>query len=240
MKYKFIDPGKKQLIIGLIMSYVYIFSRTHVVSLLAHISGKNDPDNLGHHLTFLIRTIVLVSFIVFFRENSLLFIKDFKKSKFKDNFIWIMKGILYLIVIKAVYSTLLLLIKYLLHIDTTILFDGNSLNESSIVALLAAFQFYYIHVILLGPVGEEIVCRYILYHSFRKKGWLFAIILSSFIFGLCHVTGEFAQGMYLPGVYHLIGYMIPGIAFALIYEKRRNLTQCIILHMMNNLISTLI
>ena len=151
-----------------------------------------------------------------------------------------MKGIVYWILFRVVYVALLLLIKVLLHIDTTILFDGDSINQSSIAEVIAAFPIYIIHVKLLAPIGEEIVCRYILFHSFRNKGGAFAIILSSLIFGLCHVTGEFAQGMYWVGLYHLIHYMIPGLAFALIYERRRNLTHCMILHIMHNLISELI
>ena len=240
MKYEFIAPNKKQIIIGLILSYIYIFSRRHVTSLLAHLSSINDPGNLGYHLTFLIRMIVLVIFIVLLKENILHFLNDFKDSKFKDNFRWMMKGILYLFLFRLVYSALILLIMYLLHTDTTALFVGNSLNESLIAELTEAFPVYYIFVIFLGPIGEEIVFRYIIFHFFRKIGGVFAIILSSFVFGLCHVIGEFAQGMYLQGFIQLIGYMMPGFALALMYERRRNLTHCMVLHIMHNLISELI
>ncbi len=239
-KYEFVEPSKKQLIIGLLLSYIYVFSRMHVISLFKHISGMIEPDNICHHVTFLIRIIVLAIFIILFKENLFLYFKDFKTSNIKDNFRWIIKGFLYLIIFRAIFSALLLLIKIIFHIDTTILFDGNSINESGIDELLAAFPIYHIQSIVFAPIGEEIVCRYILFHSFRKKGCIIAIILSSLIFGFCHVTEEFAQGMYLFGVYYLIGYMIPGLAFALIYEKRRNLTHCMILHMLNNLICTLL
>ncbi len=211
-----------------------------MISLFNHMSGMKDTENLVHHVTFLTRMIVLVFLIILFKENLYLSIKNFKNSKTKENFRWIMKGFFYLILFRVVYVILLLLIKYILHIDTTVLFGGDSINESGIEALTAAIPIYHIHVIFLAPVGEEIVCRYILFHSFRKQGGIIAIILSSFIFGLCHVTEEFTQGMYLIGIYYLIGYMIPGLAFALIYEHRRNLTHCIILHMLNNLITTLI
>ena len=146
----------------------------------------------------------------------------------------------YLYLFRLVYSALILLIRYLLHTDTTALFVGNSLNESSIAELTEAFPVYYIFVIFLGPIGEEIVFRYIIFHFFRKIGGVFAIILSSFVFGLCHVIGEFAQEMYLQGLILLIGYMMPGFALALMYERRRNLTHCMVLHIMYNLISELI
>ena len=240
MKYEFIAPNKKQIIIGLILSYIYIFSRRHVAGLLTHIPAISNPDDLGHHLTVLVRTTVLVIFFILLRGNILQFLKDFKDSKFKDNFKWIMKGIVYYYLFRVVFVALLFLIRVLLHIDTTILFDGDSINQSSLDEVIAAFPIYNIHLILLAPIGEEIVCRYILFHSFRNKGGAFAIILSSLIFGLCHVTGEFAQGMYWVGLYHLIHYMIPGLANALIYERRRNLTHCMVLHIMHNLISELI
>ena len=124
MKYEFIAPNKKQIIIGLILSYIYIFSRRHVAGLLTHIPAISNPDDLGHHLTVLVRTTVLVIFFILLRGNILQFLKDFKDSKFKDNFKWIMKGIVYYYLFRVVFVALLYLIKVLLHIDTTILFDG--------------------------------------------------------------------------------------------------------------------
>ena len=83
MKYEFIAPNKKQIIIGLILSYIYIFSRRHVAGLLTHIPAISNPDDLRPHLTVLVRTTVLVIFFILLRDNILQFLKDFKDSKYK-------------------------------------------------------------------------------------------------------------------------------------------------------------
>lgn len=80
-----------------------------------------------------------------------------------------------------------------------------------------------IEAVIIAPVVEEILFRGIIYNSFKRRNALFAAVISSFIFALFHK--EIAA---------LIPIFILGLAFALIYEKYKNLWHCILLHALHN------
>lgn len=74
---------------------------------------------------------------------------------------------------------------------------------------------------------EELVYRGILYHAFRKRSVLTAIIVSSLSFGLMHMNfNQILYAIYL------------GIIFALILEATGSLFSTMILHMLFNAVNT--
>ena len=78
---------------------------------------------------------------------------------------------------------------------------------------------------LLGPIGEEIFFRGIIYGFLRQWGAVIAIVFSTLIFVLAHPMGNSIP------VTQLVG----GIIFAVAYEKERNLMVPITIHCLGNL-----
>lgn len=84
-------------------------------------------------------------------------------------------------------------------------------------------------VVLVGPIVEELLFRGIMFHYLEKikTGW-FPIVFSGIAFGVWH--GEPVQVVYAA---------LLGILLGIVYARVRNLKIPIILHILNNFLSTL-
>ena len=84
-------------------------------------------------------------------------------------------------------------------------------------------------VVVAGPIVEELLFRGIMFHYLEKikPGW-FPILFSGIAFGWWH--GEFVQVVYAA---------LMGILLGIVYARVRDLKISIILHIINNLLSTL-
>ena len=82
--------------------------------------------------------------------------------------------------------------------------------------------------VILAPIIEEIAFRGIVFQGLEKvKKGILPVLLSAFLFGLMHM-------MLVQSVYAFIMGFIAGI----IYSKKRNLLYPIVIHMTNNLLSS--
>ena len=110
--------------------------------------------------------------------------------------------------------------------------EGISQNEESIRKITEAHPILMLFpVVILGPIVEELVFRYILIGKFPRYKWL-GVLTSSLLFGILHLTsGEF---MFLY-IYGTMGLILGGI-----YYKSKNIWFPIGVHILNNLIVTLI
>jgi membrane protease YdiL (CAAX protease family) len=78
---------------------------------------------------------------------------------------------------------------------------------------------------IIAPVAEEIFFRGILYGFFRKWGVPAAIILSTLLFVLPHISGRAVP----------VTQIVGGILFAVAYEVEKNLLVPITIHILGNL-----
>lgn len=78
---------------------------------------------------------------------------------------------------------------------------------------------------VIGPIAEEIFFRGILYGFLRRWGVFTAVILSTLLFVLPHLTAGSVP----------ITQVVGGIVFAAAYEKERNLLVPITIHCLGNL-----
>ncbi len=92
-----------------------------------------------------------------------------------------------------------------------------------------AYIWELLSIVIIGPIVEELLFRGVVFHYFEKirSGW-FPIIFSALAFGIWHQ--EPVQVVYTAMI---------GIAYGMIYSKVRDLRITIILHMINNFLSTL-
>jgi uncharacterized protein len=86
-------------------------------------------------------------------------------------------------------------------------------------------------VILVAPLGEELLFRGFLYRGLRSSlpVWASAIV-SAVLFGLVHLAGGLALWPIVPPL------MIVGIGLALVYERRQSLLASITAHALFNLV----
>ncbi|MBB3123375.1 hypothetical protein FHS04_000872 [Mesoflavibacter sabulilitoris] len=86
-------------------------------------------------------------------------------------------------------------------------------------------QYYYItRLVLISPILEELFYRGILYSKIRlNASGKTSIIISSLLFGLSH-----------PGSEQFFVTFIGGLILGVLYEKNKNLLECILLHIFMN------
>lgn len=111
-----------------------------------------------------------------------------------------------------------------------------SLNQFYINKILNSSSAYLMIVptVILAPIIEELVFRKAFFSLFKND--IVALIVSSLVFGLIHVSGE--SGIYL--LVNLIIYAIPGFALGFVYLKNnKNIYPVIFVHALTNLISVL-
>lgn len=86
-----------------------------------------------------------------------------------------------------------------------------------------------ISVVIVAPIVEELMYRFILNNSLKEYGKLSSLIVSSFLFGIVHCQ-----------FYQIMPAMAAGIILSLIYFKTNDIRYSIIVHMLNNLTATLL
>ncbi len=92
-----------------------------------------------------------------------------------------------------------------------------------------AYVWELLSIVIVGPIVEELLFRGVVFHYLEKiKGGWFPIVFSALAFGLWH--REPVQIVYTAMI---------GLLYGMIYFKVRDLRVTILLHMFNNLLSTL-
>lgn len=90
---------------------------------------------------------------------------------------------------------------------------------------------------ILAPVAEELYFRFFLYNHLRKKSVFLAIAVSSVLFAFWHTASAILSGN-MTQLIMTLPYLPAGIALALIYEKTGNIKYPILIHLVNNISST--
>lgn len=91
--------------------------------------------------------------------------------------------------------------------------------------------------IFLAPIVEEGIFRAGVFGLIRRKSRLWAYLVSTLLFGLCHV---WAYALYDPKeLVYLLQYIPAGIALARCYERTDSIWGSVFLHMLNNAVSIL-
>lgn len=77
---------------------------------------------------------------------------------------------------------------------------------------------------LLGPLLEELVFRGLLFRAFeRQRGWLYAAVVTSILFGLAHPNKIIATGL-------------GGLVLACVLRRTGSLRACVLLHALFNVL----
>ncbi len=125
-------------------------------------------------------------------------------------------------------STVYFILRYLARVSI-ISFDSPLFGDFSSLST-EILLLYFITVVILSPIIEELLFRGIFLRRFNKEldNVTLAILISSILFGLCHGFGG------------ILGAILFGICVSILYIKSRNILVPIFAHFLNNVISFII
>jgi membrane protease YdiL (CAAX protease family) len=148
---------------------------------------------------------------------------DFKKWKEKP-----LKYVLWIIGGYLIFSLVTSMATYPLYA----LGHEDYVNNDGVIAMSNQIGTFFAILVIgfFAPIVEEFFYRYLLVGKAKSKinVWV-CVILSSVIFGLCHIN-EFT----LVGLLGSLPFIATGLVYGCIYAKVENITIPIILHIINN------
>jgi membrane protease YdiL (CAAX protease family) len=188
---------------------------------------NNNSDNVINELTNITNEILMspnvlsmVIYALLFSSilNILYFVIIFKfkkenpikKVSISDNVKYLGFGVLFN-----------LMISFILNAISGIIPSSANLELESMTNMIMSGNFIVVllSVGILGPIVEELVFRYGIFKQLEKINYIFAIIISSLLFGIMHMN--LVQSTYAT---------LLGILFAFVYHKTNNLMYPILLH----------
>ena len=184
---------------------------------------------------FILYTVMLLFFIYKFHqidlnENSddsfLVSLRNECNSVFEVSNI---QSISFIVVANILFvSTVYFILRYLARLSI-ISFDSPLFGDFSSLSA-EILLLYFITVVILSPIIEELLFRGIFLRRFNKEldNVTLAILISSILFGLCHGFGG------------ILGAILFGICVSILYIKSGNILVPIFAHFFNNVISFII
>lgn len=174
---------------------------------------------LGMTILSGVLTIIVLFLIFRFRKADIK--QEWKLHCFK------IKDIVLPIIVAFSYSFIYALITYDMALENSVMIR-NSVEYYSGVCRGLGLVFMIINLLIIAPISEEIALRGIVYTRVEKTtNATAAIIISSLLFGLMHIAAG--------GIVLIIGAILMGIVFGLIFYKTNSLFLCFIAHSVANL-----
>ncbi len=208
---------------GLAIYFVTIFGISFLLGgIIASIFDISTVEGTANY----INTVGIISeALIIIWAGWLLKRHGYLKLTVSDDRKTLSKNLLWLIVILIAFlyaeSILSVLIGGFLNAE-------GAVQQQSGVVIGGSTLLSILNIIILAPIAEEIVCRGAVYGGFRRKlGVVPSVILGGIVFGLIHFNGWISLVM-----------MFMGMLMCVVYEKTGSLFYPIILHMINNIMST--
>lgn len=207
----------------------YGLSGVLILSIISSMLGGLFPLMSDELKIVILNYVLVLSVIVFgvYRFKEVL-VDSLKKVSFDKHFFnQVLSGVIGLLVWSLVFGFLRLMVGG--GID-------DSVNQEAATSLIMSYPLLMSFLsVCLAPFQEELIFRLAMMNLFgnskyqKLAGWL----ISSLVFGLLHVIGS---GEWI----HLIGYSVSGLILGWFYLKTDNIWYSIAIHLVNNLIATLL
>lgn len=191
-------------------------------------NGMRDENSLVNFansnllgMTILSGILIMIVLFLIFRFRKADIKKEWKLYCFK------IKDIVLPIIAAFSYSFFYALITYETALENSVMIH-NSVAYYSGVCRGLGFVFMVINLLVIAPISEEIALRGIVYTRVEKTtNAVVAIMISSLLFGLMHIAAG--------GIILIIGAILMGAVFGLIFYKTNSLLLCFIAHSIANL-----
>lgn len=226
MIYSFINL-KKVMFTNKMFGY-YIWTLLVPISIggILNINGEQTLIKTIYIVFYLISGFLLIFW--FFWKNTI-FINMFKnliKTKFIYFIVFVIIGILLNYFIGYMFSL----------IENTYSSSSTSNNQTTILEIYnIAYPFNWITlfltVVIIAPIIEEVIYRYIIQNIFDNKAY--SIVISSILFSFMHIQSSFDWENFL-------SYWTLGIVTGSIYWLSKNIYNTITIHAFCNLVSFIV
>lgn len=234
---KKIKLNSRQKAIGVILIFPwYLYFAPIVINYFlklytVYIANDFSTNSLNAFFNLFIGIATAIPLIIvfkgFIKENWLVFKKDFL-----ENIIWVLTigiGLAYLFSIAGE-----------LIVNLVAPQSGEAANQTLVETLVQSnFLLMFFQSVIIAPFIEELLFRGLIFNSLRQKNMVWAHLISAFLFGLLHVYSYILAGDMREWI-KLIPYMMAGLSFSTVYEKRQTIIAPIILHAAKNLIAVLL
>lgn len=172
-------------------------------------------------MTIFSGVLIIIVFFMIFRFRKADIKKEWKLHRFKIG------DVVLPIIVAFSYSFIFALITYNIELENSVMIRNSAEYYSGVCSGLG-IALLIINLLIIAPISEEIALRGIVYTRVEKTtNPIVAIMISSLLFGLMHIM---AGGMVL-----VIGAILMGVLFGLIYYKTNSLLICFISHSIANL-----
>lgn len=166
----------------------------------------------------------LIIYLVFVKKHNISIKLELKKTKMALK----LKNVLWCVLISliAVFGLI-----YFVGLFDTIFQNWGYVEEPSAFACTTFIRFFISVIIaaVIPAIMEELVFRGIIFKGLKQKGYWFAIVVSSVMFFIVHLS-----------LSSIIYPLIMGIIFCFIVQKTGNVVYSIIVHFCNNFLVLLI
>ena len=224
-RFKFGNKASILLILNYFLGYNLIYPT--LASLI-----YPPSQNTLHPKAQMISTLITLILSIYLVRDTLKRSFRYFKTRIGDNSKVIIRGLLTMYGLNIVLS----LIIYMISGEST---TGNQeLIESgfSVYPVLYAFT-----AVIFAPIVEELIFRGVLYQELRSKNsYKLPIIISSLSFGLIHTLPIYLSGGNSVEMLFLLIYTAMGFILTMVYEKIGSIYSSITLHLLNNLIATIV
>ncbi len=219
-------PYSKKKIFFLLFHFTLGTYALYPMFIVAVLARSNRMDLLGNPNVDFIYAILLLLLSVHFT-------KDFwveMGRRFKHDVFLNLKTILITLPLMLVTSIAL---NY--AITTLTGLDGSQ-NQNELIKIFGDYPLLLVfQALIFAPIIEELMYRGLLFGMLQKRSQVFAIVFSSFFFGMAHVypslfDGKFMDLLFLP-TYFMLGFWLNRA-----YIKTKSLYTPVILHFINNAI----
>ena len=192
-----------------------VLSQTFVSSIFANILSKTD--------ILLITQIIVSSLSIWFTYKYIMSNTEHEKEKKKHNPL-AFKALLIALGLIAILQVVLEFVftVFNLNYDVTKIFEISPLSPTYTKIL------FVLAIAIVPAIFEELLCRKALITLLRPQGRVFALLVSSLIFGLIHMN-----------IQQFIFAFFVGLILALIYDYTKDIKYTFVIHFINNFISTL-
>lgn len=204
--------------IGKLSKFLLCYELINIlVILLCYMIMPLDSSSDSGFLSIL-GTICGMIFIILYKKKQL-FTYDLKRSNKKMDKSTFLKIFLCFMSIQFVWTIISISTESLLNI-----FGYSLAKEIQSACSPSTTIPMFIYASFLGPIFEEIIFRGVVLHSLERYGKLFAIILSSLLFGFFH--GNLLQGVFATMSGFILAYV----------TLEYSIKWSILLHILNNFI----
>ncbi|MEJ6347806.1 CPBP family intramembrane glutamic endopeptidase [Holzapfeliella sp. He02] len=210
-----------------LMIFIFFFFDILLTGLMGTV--KAEPISIGYIINNGIRILVAIAIMYVMTVEYGHELKTDNQRNFQFNWRFSKRNLLIMV------SGIVIMLGFQVLISLALSGNQTSTNEASLNEILSKVNFLFpLFVMFVGPVVEEYLFRGLFFNLFFKKETrlnnVVGIIVNGLLFGLMHETSI--------SIYLLL-YSVMGMILASVYLFTKDIKSSIVVHIVNNVISSL-